>query len=134
MSSAKLVVVSLIAALAVSACGTSAKPPAGTPAASKGPGKIDDPRTTKPNHVACLRNDHFQVVEIGATDLQVGTPGVGPFVHFADTSGVAQGDQMSGDPQYQGAEVIGSALLYPKQASDSQLKMIETCLAQGVTG
>jgi hypothetical protein len=30
--------------------------------------------------------------------------------------------------------VIGSALLYPHQASDSELKKIEDCLAQGVKG
>jgi hypothetical protein len=30
--------------------------------------------------------------------------------------------------------VIGSALLYPNQASDAELNQIETCLAQGVSG
>jgi hypothetical protein len=35
---------------------------------------------------------------------------------------------------HQGAEVIGSALVYPHQTPDSVLSSIEACLAQGVQG
>jgi hypothetical protein len=34
----------------------------------------------------------------------------------------------------QGAEVIGSALLYPNQASDKLLTKVENCVALGVGG
>ena len=34
----------------------------------------------------------------------------------------------------QGAEVIGSALLYPGHTADAELTEIEHCIAQGVKG
>ena len=58
MSSAKLAVACGFAALALSACGTAAKPVAGSPGVATSPGtrgKIDDPRTTMNNHLACIR-------------------------------------------------------------------------------
>jgi hypothetical protein len=125
MSSAKLAVACGFAALALSACGSAAKPVAGSPGVATSPGtrgKIDDPRTTKNNHLACIRQDGLQVAEVGNTDLQIGAP----------PGGQAQGAQIVGTVQ--GAEVIGSALLYPNQGSDAELSKIEACLAQGVTG
>jgi hypothetical protein len=135
MSSAKLAVACGFVALALSACGSVAKPVAGGPGVATRPGtrgKIDDPRTTKTNHVACLRQDGLQVAEVGNVDLQIGTPPGGPLVHFEPTAGQAQGAQIAGTVQ--GAEAIGSALLYPNQGSDAELSKIEACLAQGVTG
>ncbi len=41
---------------------------------------------------------------------------------------------MQGNRAFQGAEVIGSALLYPNAASDSELSKVEACIAQGVSG
>jgi hypothetical protein len=137
MSAAKLLTVAGIAAFVLSACGTSAKPVAGSVTATVKPasrGRIDDPRTTKNNHVLCLQRDHLSVVEHGSSDLQIGPPGIGPYVHFEPTPGIAQGAQIGGKGQYQGAEVIGSALLYTNQASDRELAQVEACLAVGVTG
>ncbi len=51
-------------------------------------------------------------------------------VRFVPTPGAALAEQIEG--RSQGAEVIGSALLYPGQASDSQLQTIEDCVGQGV--
>jgi hypothetical protein len=134
MSSAKLVVAAGAAVLALSGCGgLHANPQAGSANVSQGRGKVDDPRVHHPDHVACLRQDGLAVQLVGLTDLRIGGGG-GPFVHFAASPGDAQADQIHGTTQYQGAEVIGSALLFPNQASDSELKMIETCLAQNVTG
>ena len=56
----------------------------------------------------------------------------GPTVSLQPTPGDAQGVQIDG--QAQGAEVIGSALLYPNQASDELLTKVETCVAKGVQG
>ena len=53
-------------------------------------------------------------------------------MNFAPTPGAAQDAQISG--RVTGAEVIGSALLYPDQASDGLLQTVEDCLAAGVTG
>ena len=56
----------------------------------------------------------------------------GPTVQFQPTPGDAQGKQIGG--QAQGAEVIGSALLYPNQAPSSLLSKVESCVAKGVQG
>jgi hypothetical protein len=130
MSSAKLAVAVALAALSLSACGSTAKPVAGTPqAAIKSRQGVDDPRT---KHLKCIRQDHLVVVPVGATGLQVGTPPSGPTINFEATPGAAQALQLEG--KVTGAEVIGSALLYPNQASDSELQQVEDCLAVGVTG
>jgi hypothetical protein len=132
MSSAKLAVACALAAVTVSACGTSAKPVAGSAAATApnaGRGVVDDPRS---KHLKCLRQHRLPVVKVARTGLQVGAPGSGPSVSFEPTPGAAQEQQISG--QVQSAEVIGSALLYPNQASDKELKIVEDCLALGVTG
>jgi hypothetical protein len=132
MSSAKLAIACALAAVVLSACGTQTKPAAGTispTVTSEGHAKIDDPRT---KHVECLRQENIPVTEVGETGLQIGTPPSGPTVRFDPTPGSAQHDQIGG--QVTGAEVIGSALLFPNQASDELLGKVETCLAQGVAG
>lgn len=68
----------------------------------------------------------------GTTAIQVGQLPAGPTIRFAPTQGAATADQIENTEQ--GAEVIGSALLYPNQASNSELNTIEDCLAHGVSG
>ncbi len=134
MSSARLAAAFTVAAVGLSACGSIRVQPVAPPGSSKpvSHGRVDDPRTTKNNRVRCLQQAHLPVQEVGATGLQIGPPPAGPTVVFAPTPGAAQARQIEG--QEQGAEVIGSALLYPNQGSDAELGKIETCLAQGVPG
>jgi hypothetical protein len=137
MPFAKLAPTVALAAVALSACGTSTPPLAGTiPPNGKalGRGRIDNPLTNHPNHLRCLRQQHLAVVRTGPRSVRVGAPPAGPTVVFEPTPGVAQGDVLQGIASAQGAEAIGSALLYPNGGSDSELKKIETCLAQGVSG
>jgi hypothetical protein len=130
MSFAKPVLLSVVAALTLSACGTiNVKPSASSSGAARSRGQIDDPRTTKSNHVQCLRAGNLSVQEIGSTDLLVAGS---VRVHFEATAGAAQARQIDGSSQ--GAEVVGSALVYPGQAPDAELTKIEQCLAQGVKG
>ena len=130
MSAAKLALVAGLAALALSACGTTAKPEAGTiKVASVSRKGVDDPRTT---HVECLESEHIPVTEFSRTWLQIGTKPSGPTVHFEPTPGAAQEQQIDG--HVQSAEVIGAALLFPNQASDDLLQKVEDCMAKGVTG
>ena len=127
-----IICVCALASVALAGCSTGTKPLAGTRtvgAAPLGRGRIDDPRTA---HVKCLEQSHIRVVEVGRTDLQIDSPPGGPTVTFLPTPGAAQQAQIGGTVQ--GAEVIGSALLYPNQASDRELKVIEDCLAEGVSG
>ena len=120
-----LAVAALAAALA--GCG-SATHPAG------GRGVVDSPITTKTNHLTCLRQQHLPVQVTSATTLQIGPLPNGPTVEFLPTPGAAQTLQITGVRANQGAEVIGSAELYPNGANDGELKQIETCLAKGVSG
>ncbi len=130
-------VVGLLSALLLG-CGSTTRPLAGTirptGAPARGRGKIDDPRTNNPNHVKCLRQHHLPVTLFGQTGIQIGSLPEGPTIEFQSTPGAAQADVFQGERQYQGAEVIGAALLYPRGAPDRELKTIEDCLAQGVSG
>ena len=132
MSSAKVAIGCGLSALVLSACGSTAKPVAGTispTVTTVGHAKLDDPRN---RHLACLRESKIPYSKVGRTWLQLGTAPSGPIVNFWPTPGGAQQAQMSGDVP--NAEVIGNALLYPKQAADSMLGAIETCLSSGVKG
>jgi hypothetical protein len=116
----------------VSGCASLTKPPPTRRTAGGAPvsrGRIDDPRR---KHFACLQQHHVAASEPTPIEIQVGTPGVGPLIRFLPTPGIAQGAQMSG--QVQGAEVIGSALLYPNSGTDAELKVVEACTALGVAG
>jgi hypothetical protein len=136
MPSAKLAAALGLAALSLSACGTTSKPEAGTAKAiAKSVKGLDDPRKS---HITCLRQAGIsvrlrQIVVAGQSlhGLEILAPGT-PTVGFEPTPGIAQGVQIQGEAQ--GAEVIGSALLYPNGASDALLTKVETCMAQGVTG
>jgi uncharacterized protein YceK len=135
MSSAKLALACALAAFALvlSACGTIHKPMAGSGSAtvttSGARGQVDDPRQ---KHLGCLAGLHLPVAERGKTDIVIGTPPDQVTATFTPTPGAAQEEQIGG--HVEGAEVIGSALVYPGSASDSELKSIEDCLAQGVKG
>jgi hypothetical protein len=130
MSFAKLALAAGLGALSLSACGSAAKPVAGTPqVAVKSHKGLDDPRT---KHLKCIRQDHLRVIRVGSTGLQVGAAPAGPSITFEPTPGAAQELQIDG--QVENAEVIGSALLDPNQAPDAELQQVEDCLAVGVTG
>ena len=116
-----------VVAVAMVLCGCSAviKPPHGRGAAA-------DPRTAGPNRFACLIAHHLPAKKVGQTTIQIGPLPDGPTVQFLPTQGASQAAQIDGEVQ--GAEVIGSALLYPHQAGDVELTQIENCVAAGVTG
>ena len=118
----------VLAALAVSACGSSVKPTSGSR------GKVDDPRTAHSNHIECLTKHHLPVQKVGLNEILIGPQPSGPRVVFEPTPGMAQGAQISGDRTAQGAEVIGSALLYPNSASEQETKVVENCVAEGIAG
>jgi len=119
--------IATFALLAVLA-GCSASKPA------RGRGVIDSPITTKTNHLMCLQQEHLPVQVTSPISLQIGALPNGPTVVFQPTPGTAQGTQIKGYGPTQGAEVIGSAQLYPNGADDGELKKIETCLGKGVSG
>jgi hypothetical protein len=127
------VVICGLMAVSLSACANLSKPTAGAAVSATGKlssrGTIDDARV---KHYACLKAHHLPVTEPSATEIQVGRTGIGPLIKFLATAGAAQYTQIDG--QAQAAEIIGSAQLYPNQASDSELTIVENCTALGVTG
>jgi hypothetical protein len=130
-----LAVAALVLALAVAGCGGAVRVQPTTPAGSTtlaSRGKIDSPLTNMHNHLQCIKDAHIAVQVVSPTKLQVGTAPAGPTIVFTPTAGAAQAQQIDGDAQ--GAEAIGTALLYPNQGSDSELTGIEDCLDQGVQG
>jgi hypothetical protein len=129
MSCPKLGVASAVVAttIALAGCGTiKLQPNAGSR------GRIDSEALNNPNHLACMRVAGLPVTEVTPNRLQVGPLPTGPTVLFKPTPGAAQAQQIYGLAQ--GAEVIGSALLWVNRGSESELRTIENCLAQGVTG
>ena len=124
----------VLAALALAGCGAvdvhTAQPSGSTTLVSRG--KIDSPLTSMRNHLGCLRDAHLAVHVVSPIRLQVDSRPGGPTIVFTATDGASQADQIDGTAQ--GAEVIGTALLYPNSGSEEELKMIEDCLAQGVQG
>jgi hypothetical protein len=112
-----------LTALALSACSVTANTPGGR-------GRVADPRT-QAGRLDCLRAHHLPVTEVGDSDLQIGQLPAGPTVRFTPSPGAAQTAQIEG--QAQGAEAIGSALVYPNQAPNTELGVIENCVAQGVS-
>jgi len=134
MRIARFAAAAVAVALALSACGSTTKPVAGTPqAAAQARKGLNDPRTT---HVACLRADHVTDIHEYTADgrpaFQVGTKPSGPTVVFEATPGMGQGVQISG--QDQGAEIIGSALVFPNDASAKLAGEVESCVSLGVSG
>ena len=118
-----------LGAVAVLLCGCSSvvKPP-------QGRGHVLDPRTAAySNYYRCLVANHLPAQKVGRVDIQIGSPPTGPTIAFLPTPSAAQAAQIEGSRQYQGAEVIGAALVYPNRATDSELMLIESCLSKGVT-
>jgi hypothetical protein len=123
----KLALAAGLAASVLCGCGSTTKP-------SQGRGKIESPLTYPQNHLTCLRKDNLPVQTLGHYVIQIGALPTGPTVRYQPTPGAAQAQQIYGLSSAEGAEVIGSAQLYPNGASDSELKKIELCLSQGVSG
>jgi hypothetical protein len=123
-----------LAALALAGCGAVKVQPTAAAGSSRLPsrGKVDSPLTDMRNHLGCLRDAHLPVQVVSPARLQVGQAPAGPTIVFTATPGAAQADQIEGSAQ--GAEAIGTALVYPHQGSDAEMSRIASCLAQGVQG
>ncbi len=104
-------------------CSSIVKPP-------QGRGHVDDPRIAS-GRLQCLLAHHFPARNVDRTVIQIGPLPAGPTVQFEPSTGAADTRQVDGTAP--GAEVIGTALLYPHGASDSELNAIENCVAQGMS-
>jgi len=85
-----------------------------------------DPNDKRAVALACIRDDEGLPARLaGEKSIQVDGPG-GPRIEFLLSGGEAEGRQFQGGAQ--GAEQIGSALLFVNRASEDQLEKIEICL------
>jgi hypothetical protein len=139
MSLAKLALACGLMAVALCACGIKSKPQVGTAHVLRAPGnhaRIDDPRSTSPNRLQCLR-DHHLPLRLYTTSgnhlpaIQVGTVPTGPTIVFWPTDQAAESQQIEGLEQ--GAEEVGQALIYPHRAGNTVMSEVEDCVAEGVT-
>ena len=137
MSRVALAVTAGLMTVLLSACGIAAKPQVGTKNISKSHDNyalIDHPWTLQ---AKCLKSDHvkFRKNVTGIQDLptlQIGSLPTGPTMVFEPTPGAAQYVQIRGGGQ--GAEAIGSVLLYPNQAGNKLLTKVEDCAVTGANG
>jgi hypothetical protein len=87
----------------------------------------DDDADKRGAAIACLTEDKgLSAREEGRNAVGVGDPDTGPRIVFYLTSGQAEAAQFEGHGE--GAEQIGSALLFVRQASEDVLEDVEACL------
>jgi hypothetical protein len=103
--------------IVVGGCGGSG----GDPAAEGAP----DPNDKRAVALECIREEGLDARLSGEKSIQVDGPG-GARVEFLLTGGEAEGRQFLGGAQ--GAEQIGSALLFVNEADEDQLEKVEECL------
>jgi len=109
------------AALALAACGGGDEP-----ARPGGKGQPPDPNDKRAVALDCFVNkEGLQARLVGEKAIQVGAPG-GPRIEFLISTGEAEGRQFQGDAQ--GAEQIGSTLLFLNDGTEDQLEKLERCL------
>ena len=115
----------LVTALAASACLLGACGDDDTPGAA---GPEPDPNDKRAVALYCLQNEKgLEAEDTGENAIQVGSdPETDPRIEFFVTSGEAEGRQFQGNAQ--GAEHIGNALLFVREADDDLLEEIEGCL------
>jgi len=109
------------AALALVSCGGSDEP-----ARPGGKGQAPDPNDKRAVALDCFVNQEgLQARLVGEQSIQVGAEG-GPRVEFLISGGEAEGRQFQGDAQ--GAEQIGSTLLFLNDGTEDQIEKLEKCL------
>jgi hypothetical protein len=89
----------------------------------------DDDSDKRALALECLREDKQVDARLdGEEAIAIGDADTGPRVVFFLTSGEAEAAQFEGEGE--GAEQIGSALLFVRDGSDELLEDVEACLAE----
>ena len=85
-----------------------------------------DPNDKRAVAIDCITNDAgLPAQPTGEKSIQVGGPG-GARIEFFLSTGEAESQQFKGEAQ--GAEQVGSTLLFVGRAGDEELEKIEECL------
>jgi hypothetical protein len=126
MTARTLLSIALCAACAAAAsgCGDSAGPPPSNREAATPPPASEDKRGIA---LACIRDRQgIEARAIGAKDIQIGPGNKGPRIVFFQSSLEAEARQFEGSSE--GAEQVGAALLFVREAPEQQLIDLEECL------
>ena len=87
-----------------------------------------DPNDKRANALVCLTEEqNVSAKEAGADGIQVDGEAEGPRIRFYTNSGEAEAAQFEG--RGEGAEHIGSALLFTRGGSEETLQKVEECLS-----
>ena len=86
----------------------------------------DDEADKRGAAIACVTGKGLEAREQGKSAVTVDDPRTGPRIVFYLTSGQAEAAQFEG--QGEGAEQIGSALLFVRDGTDDELEKVERCL------
>ena len=91
-------------------------------------GEGPDPNDKRANALECITEEkELEARPVGDNEIQVGDEKTGPRVRFYLTGGEAEAAQFSG--RAEGAEHIGSALLFTRGGSEDVLEDVELCLS-----
>lgn len=136
MISAKSTVMCALIALLVSGCGIAARPEAGTLSARSGIYNQQAYQSgfKRPARVNCLKQHHLPAHLYRTADklpaIRVGSGPSAPTMIFEPFGWSTPDLKIRGEAQ--GAEIIGTVLLYPNGMSLSEAKIVEQCAAIGV--
>jgi hypothetical protein len=88
----------------------------------------DDESDKRAAAMTCLEDEEIDARLEGEEEIVVGEGEDAPRIRFFLTAGESEAAQFEGDGE--GAEQIGSALLYVGEGSDDLLETVENCLAE----
>lgn len=74
----------------------------------------------------CLERNDVEARRAGSDAIEVGSPGSGPRVEFLRTESAVSARKLDG--RGEGAEPLGSALLYVREGRDPVLEVVEDCV------
>jgi len=88
----------------------------------------DDDSDKRAVAMSCLEDEGIDARLEGEEEIVIGDGESAPRIRFFLTAGESEAAQFEGDGE--GAEQIGSALLYVGDGSDDLLETVENCLAE----
>jgi len=112
---------------ALLALALAALPAAGCGLGSNDAGGSSDDSDKRAVAMTCFKDKGIEAQLKGENGIVIGQSADAPRVRFALTAGESEANEFEG--RGEGAEQIGSALLYVGDGSDELLKNVENCLA-----
>lgn len=126
MRRALVLPLALLASAGLGACGGSDAVTPPRPGVVGAHAVVPRPYNPMTNVVACLHGEGIATRPTAPNEVRLAPAATGMRVRLAITPGAADAAQLRGGAE--GAEVIGSAMLFVGSASDAQIARVERCL------